>query len=128
MQKRASTQRKALVCLLLSAAISVAWSSILATHFYSGMGGFKGIYYATRCLMRHSDPYDPAVLPQVYESEGGRFSPVPAEAFLYRRGTMVCVNLPTSLFLVAPFAVLPWRPPPWFGWCCKSLFSRWQHS
>ena len=107
--KIASTQQKALVCLLLSTAISVTWGSILATHFYSGMGSFKAVFYGTRCLMRHSDPYDPAVLPQVYELEGGRFSPLPAEAFLDRRGTMVCVNLPTSLFLVAPFAIFPWK-------------------
>ena len=107
--KRGSKQRKALVCLLLSAAISVTWGSIIATRFYSGMGSFKAVFYGTRCLIRHSDPYDPAVFPQVYESEGGRFSPVPSEAFLYRRGNMVCVNLPTALFLVAPFAILPWK-------------------
>jgi len=112
--KRGSKQRKALVCLLLSAAISVTWGSIIATHFYSGMGSFKAVFYGTRCLIRHSDPYDPAVLPQVYESEGGSFSPVPSEAFLYRRGNMVCVNLPTALFLVAPFAILPWKTAVFF--------------
>lgn len=73
------------------------------------MGAFKAIFYGTRCLMRQNDPYNPAVLQQVYESDGGRFSPNPAEAFLFRRAMLVCVNLPTSLFLIAPLAILPWK-------------------
>jgi hypothetical protein len=108
-QKRDSTQRKALLCLLISAAISIVWGSIIAANSYSGMGGFKAVFYGARCLIRHSDPYNPAVLQQVYASEGGKFSPNPADAFLFRRAMLVCVNLPTSLLLVAPFAVLPWK-------------------
>ncbi|MGA3130604.1 MAG: glycosyltransferase family 87 protein [Terracidiphilus sp.] len=107
--KRASTQRKALLCLLLSVAISITWASVIAATSHSGMGAFKAIFYGVRCLIRHSDPYNPAILQQVYESEGGRFSPDPAEAFLFRRAMLVCVNLPTSLFLIAPLAVLPWK-------------------
>lgn len=108
-QQRVSTQTKALLCLLFSAAISVAWGSIIAANADSGMGGFKAVFYGARCLIRHSDPYNPAVLQQVYASEGGKFSPKPADAFLFRRAMLMCVNLPTSLLLVAPFAVLPWK-------------------
>jgi len=106
---KAATQRKALVCLVLSAAISITWGSVIARNSYSGMGGLKAIYYGARCLMEHSDPYNPAVLQQEYWAEGNTFPVNPTEADLFRRGMLVCVNLPTSLFLIAPLAMLPWK-------------------
>ncbi len=59
--------------------------------------------------MHHSDAYSPPVLQHLYESEGGKFPPNPADAFLFRRAMLVCVNLPTSLFLIVPLAMLPWK-------------------
>jgi hypothetical protein len=94
---------------LFSGAIFIAWGSFIAMTSYSGRGAFKAIYYGARCLMQHSDPYNPAVLQQFYESEGGKFPPNPADALLFRRAMLVCVNLPTSLFLIAPLALLPWK-------------------
>ena len=44
MSKRASAQRKALACLILSAAISVAWGSWIAVESHSGFGAFKAIF------------------------------------------------------------------------------------
>jgi hypothetical protein len=60
--KPTSAQRKALLCLFLSGAIFITWGSIIALTSYSGMGGFKAVFYGARCLMQHSDPYNPAVL------------------------------------------------------------------
>jgi hypothetical protein len=102
-----SAQRKALLCLFLSGAIFITWGSIIALTSYSGMGAFKAVFYGARCLMQHSDPYNPAVLQHAYEADGGRYSPDPAAAFLFRRAMLVCVNLPTSMLLVAPLALLP---------------------
>jgi hypothetical protein len=107
--KPTSAQRKALVCLLLSGAIFITWGSIIALTSYSGMGAFKAVFYGARCLMQHNDPYNPAVLQHAYEADGGRYSPDPAAAFLFRRAMLVCVNLPTSMLLVAPLALLPWK-------------------
>lgn len=104
-----SAHRKALVCLLLSAAISIAWGSWIAARSPSGLGAFKAIFYPARCLMHHSDPYDPTMLQRLYESEGGKFPSNPTEAFLFRRAMLVCVNLPTSLLFAALFAILPWK-------------------
>jgi hypothetical protein len=73
------------------------------------MSGFKAIFYGTRCLLRHSDPYNPAVFQQVYESEGGKYPSDAPAALLFRRGSLVCVNLPSSLFLIAPLAIFPWK-------------------
>ncbi len=102
-----SAQRKALLCLFLSGAIFITWGSIIALTSYSGMGAFKAVFYGARCLIEHSDPYNPAVLQHAYEADGGRYSPDPAAAFLFRRAMLVCVNLPTSMLLVAPLALLP---------------------
>jgi glycosyl transferase family 87 len=107
--KPTSAQRKALLCLFLSGAIFITWGSIIALTSYSGMGAFKAVFYGARCLMQHSDPYNPAVLQHAYEADGGRYSPDPAAAFLFRRAMLVCVNLPTSMLLVAPLALLPWK-------------------
>ena len=70
---------------------------------------FKAIYYGARCVVRHADPYKPADFLRVYQAEGGRFPSDPAQLRLFRPGVTVCINLPTSLLLVAPFALLPWR-------------------
>jgi hypothetical protein len=107
--KPTSAQWKALLCLLLSGAIFITWGSVIALTSYSGMGAFKAVFYGARCLMQHSDPYNPAVLQRAYEADGGRYSPDPAAAFLFRRAMLVCVNLPTSMLLVAPLALLPWK-------------------
>ena len=107
--KMASARRKALVCLILSIAISIAWGSSIAAESDSGFGAFKALFYPARCLMHHSDPYDPPVLQRLYESQGGKFPSNPAEAFLFRRAMLVCVNLPTSLLFAIPFATLPWK-------------------
>lgn len=104
-----SAHRKALVCLVLSAAISIAWGSWIAARSPSGLGAFKAIFYPARCLMHHSDPYNPTELQRLYESEGGKFPSNPTEAFLFRRAMLVCVNLPTSLLFAVLFAILPWK-------------------
>lgn len=101
--------RKALLCLLISGAIFITWGSYIAATSASGMGALKAIFYGARCLMQHSDPYNPEVLQQVYASEGGKFPSNAADALLFGRAMLVCVNLPTSLFLVSPLALLPWK-------------------
>ncbi len=106
--KTTSRRQKALLCLALSGAIFIAWGSVIAMNSYSGMGAFKAVFYGARCLMRHSDPYNPNVMVALYNAEGGTLPSDPAEALLFRRGMLVCVNLPTSLFLIAPLALLPW--------------------
>jgi hypothetical protein len=73
------------------------------------MGALKAIYYPARCMMRHIDPYNVGGLQQEYASEGGKFPAKPADEFLFRRAMLTCVNLPSSLLLIAPLAILPWK-------------------
>jgi len=110
-----STERKSLLCLLLSGAIMVVWGSLIAIHSDAGGWDFKAIFYGTHSLMRHSDPYNPAAMQQTYESEGGRCPSNPDGENLCRQAVFVCVNLPTALFLIAPLALLPWKAA-WLLW------------
>jgi hypothetical protein len=104
-----STHRKALLCLFLSGVLFIAWGWHIGASSYSGMGAFKAIFYGTRSLMQHSDPYSPPVLLRVYQAQGGQLPPDPSEAGYFKRAMLVCVNLPTSLLLIAPLALLPWK-------------------
>jgi hypothetical protein len=62
---------------------------------------FKALYIASTAFLQHHDPYRPANLLRVYQSlYPGHPPPFEIDA--------ICVNLPTSVVLLAPFAMLPW--------------------
>jgi len=71
------------------------------------MADFKAVYYGARCLVQHADPYKDTELLRVYQADGWQIPTEPTMATLFRRAVLVCVNLPTTLFLVIPFAHLP---------------------
>lgn len=102
--------RVALLCLLLTSGISIVWGFAMERGANGGLVDFKAIYYGARCLIHHSDPYKESEFLRIYRAEGGEFPPDPAIARLFLRAVPVCINLPTALFIVAPFALLPWGP------------------
>jgi hypothetical protein len=104
------TRRTALVWLLLCCGISVFWGYILESASPVGMLDFKAVYYGSRCLIQHSDPYQESEFLRVYQAEGGGFPTDPTQSGLFRRAVPVCINLPTALLLVAPFTILAWGP------------------
>jgi hypothetical protein len=59
-----------LASLLLSAAISIVWGSSSALNRY-GTTDFRAVYYATRCLLQHHNPYNVHELERVVRDEGG---------------------------------------------------------
>ncbi len=69
---------------------------------------FKAIYYGARCVIEHQDPYRPSEFLGVYQGDGGTFPPDPVAARSVRQAISICINLPSSLFLVAPLAMAPW--------------------
>lgn len=101
--------RCALALILLSIGISVAWGVSLAQNDY-GWSDFKAIYYAERCLIQHNDPYNSDEFETVYRAEGGRFPSDPVQLLMFRRAVPVFCNLPTTLLLFAPWAMLSWGP------------------
>lgn len=99
----------ALVCLLLCGGISFIWSSFIVHSSPGRMGDFKAVYYGARCLIEHRDPYKETEFLRVYQADGGGFPSDPAMSHSFRRAIPVCINLPTSLLLIAPMALLSWE-------------------
>ena len=86
--------------------MAIAWGSFIEQNSPGRMVDFKAIYYSTRCLIHHSDPYKEAEFLSVYQAEGGDFPLDPTLAKLFRRAVPVCINLPTAFLLAAPFSIL----------------------
>jgi hypothetical protein len=103
------TRRIGLAFILLSSGISILWGLSIVQPA-NGLVDFKAIYYGARCLIQHSDPYNEGEFLRVYREEGGQFPSDPTMAQLFNRAVPVCINLPSSLFLIVPFAILPWGP------------------
>ena len=89
--------------LLLSAAISIVWTGPAALKPY-GMTDFRAVYYGTRCLLQHHNPYNVSQLERVVRDEDGER---PSETVQQHQAVVLYVNLPTTFLFVAPFAVLP---------------------
>lgn len=66
------------------------------------MVDFKMLYYGSRTLLEHSDPYNQQTFSKLVRTEFGE------SGFMERHASMaVSINLPTTYFLSAPLALLP---------------------
>lgn len=91
---------------LLCSAISIWWGFSVGRTAPGGNGDFKAIYYGSRALIQHHNPYNTSELESVYRAEGGVHSSLPGASLRYQCLTLY-VNLPPTLLIVAPFALLP---------------------
>jgi hypothetical protein len=98
------TRRIALAWILLSSAISIVWGLSLGQSVNGGSLDFQAIYYGTRCLIEHHDPYIVSELESVYRGDGGESA---SESPRHRQTVTLYVNLPTTFVIIAPFAMLP---------------------
>jgi hypothetical protein len=90
--------------LFLGAGISLLWGISLERNTHGGVMGFPGIYYGTRCLLEHCDPYNPSELQRFY----GEHDPLSAsDSDARRQSVTLYVNLPPTFLFIAPFAFLP---------------------
>lgn len=110
MPKMAKMRPMSVFLILLSSGISILSGVLLERGSPGGTANYRAIYYGARCLIGHSDPYNPKNFLRVYSAESGEFPTAPLKKQLFLRAVMVCVNLPTTLFLVAALAMLPWGP------------------
>ena len=97
-----------LVCISLSACWSVAIRHQAQVKGQIRMVDFAAIYYGARCVMHGENPYDPDAFLREYEAKRGGQWPGSFESKTAQSVATVCINLPTSLFLMVPFALLPW--------------------
>ncbi len=101
-------RRNALICILIAAAISMAWGCSIEASDADGLVDFRAIYFGARAVLDHQNPYQPSEFLQVYQAEGGTIPSQPGQRRLFLRSVPICVNLPTTLLLAAPLALLPW--------------------
>src|SRR6202789_4555257 len=101
------SRRTALFLILLSCGLSVLWGSSVAHSYTSGGTDFALVFYGSRCLIDHTDPYRSADILAAYLGDGQQIPTYPVIAALFRRTILISVNLPTTLFFVIPFAWMP---------------------
>jgi hypothetical protein len=101
-------RRNGFFLLFAGAAIYVLSGIALERMSPGGMADFKALYYGSRCLLQHVDPYQQGAFLRTYQSEGGSFSGDSTLARSLREAITVCINLPTSLILVVPLALFRW--------------------
>jgi hypothetical protein len=94
-----------LLLLLASLGVSASLGILIGHSFRGGAVDFQGIYYATKCMMQHRDPYRLVELKAVYESERKR---LPAGSITPADFVAPCNNLPSTFLLATPLALLPW--------------------
>ncbi len=106
------SRRKGTAILLLCVGLSALWSySIREKSEAQGkmrMVDLAAIYYGARSVMHHQDPYDPDAFLREYEASHKGQSALAFNSKADQTIVTVCINLPTSLFLMVPFALLPW--------------------
>src|ERR1700734_160920 len=74
-----------------------------------GFTDFQEIYYGTRTAFHHQNPYQPDDVAAVYRAETGDLVADTGVAHTKRLIIFSGTNLPTTLFLIAPVAALPWK-------------------
>jgi len=99
-------RRNGLILIVLSGALSVLWGLHLATTVPGGALDFQGLYFGTRCLMQHCDPYNLRELDAELSREGFKD---PAETPQRHQVKVLYVNVPTTFLFVAPLAAMPWE-------------------
>lgn len=97
-------RRNALAWILLASGISIWWGFSVGQNA-NGWVDFRAVYYGTRCLLEHHNPYKVSELEGVYRADGGER---PSETVQAHQAVVLYVNMPTTFIVVAPFAVLPW--------------------
>ena len=101
-------RRDILIWVLLSGGTGTLLGTLLETTSYAPMLDFKAVYYGARCLIHHHDPYNPTEFQATYQAAGEELPADPAKSRVVKPAIFACVNVPTSLFLVTPLALLPW--------------------
>ena len=99
-----------IAALLLCVGFAAFWSQ---SFHPVGNGGIKMVdlgayYFSAKCVLHHQDAYDPDLVFRMLQDEDGRFPSDPVLLKQARVAITVGVNLPTTLFLMAPLTFLSW--------------------
>jgi hypothetical protein len=94
-----------LYLLLLGAAVFSLMSVVLQAAAPMPVTDFRALYYPSRCLLQHRDPYMQSEVLRLYRSEGGDRLSDTAET---RQVATQDPYPPTAFTFTIPFAMLPW--------------------
>ena len=96
--------------LLLGSVFFVAIGAVMELTNPLGMTDFLQIYTSSRCVAHHHDPYIPSELMAFYRADTGSLPGGSGGVYhTFRSIVFIAPNLPSTLFLIAPIAALPWR-------------------
>jgi hypothetical protein len=96
--------------LLLGSVFFIAIGALMEYFNPLGMTDFLQIYASSRAVAHHHDPYKPDELLAFYQADtGGIPNDSSVVSRTYRKIVFIAPNLPTTLFLIAPIAVLQWK-------------------
>lgn len=77
---------------------------------YIGTWDFAAVYYQARCAVERKDPFDPKMVLQLFEAEGGgRTARGPHNGRLASVAITVANYLPTTYLILAPVSLLSWH-------------------
>jgi hypothetical protein len=94
-----------LYLLLLGAAAFSLLSVVLQSAAPVPLTDFRALYYPSRCLLQHHDPYMQSEVLRIYRAEGGDRASDTAET---RQVATQDPYPPTAFTFTVPFAMLPW--------------------
>jgi hypothetical protein len=100
-------RRDGLYFLLLGSLVFLLLGIALLPAARAPLTDFRGLYYPARCLIQHHDPYMEGEVLRIYRAEQGDS---PSDTVDMRQVATRNVYPPTTLFVLAPFAMLPWGP------------------
>jgi len=99
--------------LILGGVFFVAIGALMEFFNPLGMTDFEELYYGSRAVTHHCDPYRPDEVAALYRAENGSLPADSGVAHTKRLIIFICSNLPTTLLLTAPLAALPWKAALW---------------
>lgn len=97
--------------LVLGIIVFILFGAFLKYRAMDSMVDFKMLYYGSRTLLEHSDPYNQQTFSKFLNTEFGESS------FIRRHASLaISINLPTTYFMAAPLAMLPF-------WLASAIWS-----
>jgi hypothetical protein len=90
----------------VSAIVFVLLGIFLQTQTTAAMQDFKAVYYSSKCIFEHCDPYNSAELLRSYLAAGGETHP---DQLGQRQGIILCVYPPSMFLALLPVTLLPWK-------------------
>lgn len=97
-------RRDGMMLLLLGSIALIFLGAALANASGAGIVDFRSMYYSTRCLIQHGDPYSESAVLHLAQAEGGTR---PWDSVGVRH-IMQYIYLPSAFPVNAVFAMLPW--------------------